>query len=72
MCGLGDIDVNDWKKNTMYKSGKQGAGEMLLNCVCGKVALGQKKANFIFYSWCKKQLVFIFKYLEMIKQDSNM
>jgi hypothetical protein len=22
MCGLGDIDVNDWKKNTLYKSGK--------------------------------------------------
>jgi len=21
MCGLGDIDVNDWKKNTQYKSG---------------------------------------------------
>ena len=21
MCGLGDIDVNDWKKHTLYKSG---------------------------------------------------
>lgn len=21
MCGLGDVDVNDWKENTRYKNG---------------------------------------------------
>ena len=33
MCGLGDIDVNDWKKHTQYKSGVAPI-ELFSWCIC--------------------------------------
>lgn len=30
MCGLGDVDVNDWRKNTKYKNGYTSEHKVIL------------------------------------------